>query len=207
MEITRVAALALVPSLCAACGRSCRAEAVVCTRCGRRLAAAEPLLGSGPPGLDKAWSSAPYEGVARDLVAALKFRHLLPVARLMAERIEWLAPAHMLSGTVVPVPPAPPRLRRRGFDPAGELAAALAEVLDAELEPCLARCAGGRQVGRRRAERVGHPPRVYATGAAPRSVLLVDDVLTTGATLTACARALRAVGASRVVAVTFARRL
>jgi len=207
MELADAVAIALVPPLCSSCGRSCRPEGLLCTRCGRRLAAAEPLLGGGPAGLDRAWSSAPYEDVARNLVAALKFRHLLPVAELMAERIEWLAPAHMLSGTVVPVPPAPPRLRRRGFDPAGELAAALAERIDAPLECCLERRGGGRQVGRRRAERVGHPPRVRAAGAAPRSALLVDDVLTTGATLTACAKALRAAGASRVVAVTFARRL
>lgn len=207
MEIPTAVAVALVPPLCAACGRPCRAEAVVCTRCGRRLAAVEPLLGNGPAGLDKAWSSASYEGVARDLVAALKFRRLLSVADLMAERIEWLAPAHMLSGTIVPVPPAPPRLRRRGFDPAGELAAALSERLEAPLEACLERRGSGRQVGRRRAERMGHPPHIRACGTAPRSVLLVDDVLTTGATLTACARALRAAGSSRVVAVTFARRL
>jgi predicted amidophosphoribosyltransferase len=207
MEIAKTVAVALVPPLCAACGRSCRLEAVVCTRCGRRLADAEPLLGNGPAGLDRVWSSAPYEGVARNLVAALKFRRLLPVTDLMAERIEWLAPAHMLSGTIVPVPAALPRLRRRGFDPAGELAAALAERLAAPLETCLERRGGGRQVGRRRAERVGHPPRIHACGAAPRSALLVDDVLTTGATLTACARALRAAGSSRVVAVTFARRL
>ena len=62
--------------------------------------------GSGPPGLDRAWSSAPHEGVARDLVAALKFRRLLPVAGLMAERIQWLAPASLLSGAIVPVPTA-----------------------------------------------------------------------------------------------------
>lgn len=207
MEIVNAVAVALAPPLCAACGRSCRVEAVVCNRCGRRLAAAEPLLSNGPAGLDRAWSSASYEGVARNLVGALKFRRLLPVADLMAERIEWLAPAHMLSGTIVPVPPAPPRLRRRGFDPAGELAAALAERLEAPLEGCLERRGGGRQVGRRRAERVAHPPRIHAAGAAPRSALLVDDVLTTGATLTACAKALRAAGSSRVVAVTFARRL
>jgi ComF family protein len=207
MEILHAVAAGLAPPLCAACGRSCRPEAVVCTRCGRRLAAAEPLLGKGPPGLDRAWSSAPYEGVARNLVAALKFRRLLPVAELMADRIQWLAPAHMLSGAVVPVPAAASRLRRRGFDPAGELAAALAERLQAPLEPCLRRRGAGRQVGRRRVERLGHPPQVHAAGAAPRSVMLVDDVLTTGATLTACAKALRAAGAARVVAVTFARRL
>jgi predicted amidophosphoribosyltransferase len=207
MEILHAVATALAPPLCASCGRSCRPEAIVCSRCGRRLADAEPLLGKGPPGLDRAWSSAPHEGVARSLVAALKFRHLLPVAGLMADRIQWLAPAHMLSGVVVPVPPAPSRLRRRGFDPAGELAAALAERLDSPLESCLVRRGGQRQVGRRRAQRLGQPPRIHAAGTAPRSVLLVDDVLTTGATLTACAQALRAAGAARVVAVTFARRL
>ena len=53
---------------------------------------AEPLRGAGAPGLDRAWSSAPHEGVARDLVTALKFRRLLPVAELMADRIHWLAP-------------------------------------------------------------------------------------------------------------------
>jgi predicted amidophosphoribosyltransferase len=207
MEFLHAVAAGLAPPLCAACGRSCRPEAVVCNRCGRRLAAAEPLLGKGPPGLDRGWSSAPHEGVARDLVAALKFRHLLPVAELMADRIHWLAPAHMLSGAVVPVPPSPARLRRRGFDPAGELGAALAERLHTPLERCLVRRGGRRQVGRRRAERVSHPPRIQPRGAAPRSVLLVDDVLTTGATLTACAAALRSAGAARVVAVTFARRL
>jgi len=207
MGILQAVVTAVAPPLCAVCGRSCRPEAIVCTRCGRRLARAEPLSGKGSPGLDRAWSSAPHEGVARDLVAALKFRRLLPVADLMADRIQWLAPAHMLSGAIVPVPPAPSRLRRRGFDPAGELAAALAERLDSPLEPCLARRGGRRQVGRRRAERLGQPPRIHATGPAPRSVLLIDDVLTTGATMSACAQALRAAGAARVVAVTFARRL
>jgi predicted amidophosphoribosyltransferase len=207
MKLLHAVGAALVPPLCAACGRSCRPEAVVCTRCSRRLASAAPLAGAGPPGLDRVWSSASHEGVARDLVTALKFRRLLPVAGLMAERIHWLAPADLLSGTIVPVPPAPLRLHSRGFDPAGEIAAELAERIDTPLSPCLSRRGGRRQVGKRRAQRIGHPPRIEARGDVPRSVLLLDDVLTTGATLSACARALRAAGAVRVVGVTFARRL
>lgn len=207
MKLLQAAAAAIVPPLCAACGRTCRPEATLCTRCSRRLAEADPLGGSGAPGLDRSWSSAPHEGVARDLVAALKFRRLLPVADLIADRIHWLAPSAILSGTIVSVPTAPLRSALRGFDPAAEIAAALAERTELPLEACLARRGGGRQVGKRRAQRIGHPPVIQARGKVPRSVLLIDDVLTTGATLSSCARALRAAGAIRVVAITFTRRL
>jgi predicted amidophosphoribosyltransferase len=207
MDILHAVVTGVVPPLCAACGRSCRTRSAICSRCGRRLAAAAPLRGGGPGGIDCAWSTAAYEGVARELVVALKLRRLLPVADLMAERIAWLAPGDLLSGSIVPVPSGRWRGLRRGFDPAGEIAGALAERVELPLESCLARKGGGRQVGRPRNRRVGDPPRVYARGAVPGSVLLIDDVLTTGATLTACARALREAGASRVVAITFARRL
>jgi predicted amidophosphoribosyltransferase len=140
-------------------------------------------------------------------VAALKFRRLLPVAELMADRIHWLAPAAVLSGTIVPVPTAPLRSALRGFDPAAEIAAALAPRTELPLSACLARHGGGRQVGKRRAQRIGHPPMIQANGQVPRSVLLIDDVLTTGATLTSCARALRQAGAVRIAAITFTRRL
>ncbi len=207
MKLLHAVATGLVPPLCAACGRTCRPEATLCTRCSRRLASSEPLEGSGAPGLDRAWSSAPHEGAARDLVAALKFRRLLPVADLMADRIQWLAPGTVLSGTLVPVPTAPLRSAIRGFDPAAEIAAALAQRTELPFSSCLARRGGGRQVGKRRAQRIGHPPVIQASGEVPRSVLLIDDVLTTGATLSSCAGALRSAGAIRVAAITFTRRL
>lgn len=207
MKILHVVAEGLLPSLCAACGRSCRPGSAVCTRCGRRLAAVDPLDGAGPPGIDRAWSSAPYEDVARDLVAALKFRRLLPVAGLITDRILWLAPAELLSGTIVPVPTARLRSFARGFDPAAEIAAALADRTSLPLQACLVRQGGGRQVGKRRAQRIGHPPLIRTKGQVPRSALLIDDVLTTGATLSSSARALRSAGAVRIVAITFARRL
>jgi predicted amidophosphoribosyltransferase len=197
----------LAPPLCAACGRGCRLDAVLCAGCARRLEALRPLSGSGPPGLDRVWSSAPHEGVARDLVVALKFRRLLPVAELIARRLECLAPVATLSGAIVPAPTAPLRAMARGFDPAAELAAELARRTGLPAHRALARRGTGRQVGRRRGERLGDPPAIAAVGESPRSVLLVDDVLTTGATLSACARALRGAGAARVAAVTFSRRL
>jgi len=207
MKLLHAVAAGLVPPLCTACGRACRPEAMLCTRCSRRLAGADPLEGSGAPGLDRTWSSAPHGGVARDLVTALKFRRLLPVADLMADRIQWLAPGVLLSGTIVPVPTARLRSFARGFDPAAELAQALAARTDLPISPCLIRRGGGRQVGRRRAERIGHPPLIQARGRAPRSALLIDDVLTTGATLASCASALRQAGSVRVAAITFTRRL
>jgi len=207
MDLVAVASSLLAPPLCAACGRGCRPEAVLCTRCSRALGAARPISAGGPQGVDRVWSSAPHEGVARALVGALKFRRLLPVAAVMAERMHWLVPGHLLGGAVVSVPPAPARLRRRGFDPAGELAAAFASRLDVEPVICLARRGSGHQVGRRRAERIGHPPRIEPIADSPRSVLLIDDVLTTGATLSASAAALRSAGARRVVALTFSRRV
>jgi predicted amidophosphoribosyltransferase len=207
MKLLHTVVAGLVPPTCAACGRGCRHEATLCTRCSRRLAAMDQVEGAGPPGVDCAWSSAPHEGVARDLVAALKFRRLLPVAELAADRIQWLAPGTLLSGTIVPVPTARLRTAARGFDPAAEIAAALAAKTDLPLSTCLRRRGVGRQVGKRRAERIGHPPIVQTHDQVPRSALLIDDVLTTGATLTSCAQALRKAGTIRVAAITFSRRL
>jgi ComF family protein len=176
--------------------------------------APERVVLSGVP----VWAPVAYTGPARDLVRALKFRGAAATADAMAAQIVANMPAELLGAAaagsapagpaLVPVPLHPRRQRRRGYNQAGLIAAALAGRTGLELVDCLARAGpAAPQVGRDRRERRAGPAgsvRVRSA-AAPARALLVDDVATTGATLAACAAALRSAGAVEVAAVTFAR--
>lgn len=207
MDLARSIAAALTPALCPTCGRSSRPPALLCASCERRLAAARPVFTTAPPGVDVTWGSAPHEGVARQMVVALKYRRLVCLATSMAERIADRAPAGLLDGAIVAVPPAPARLRSRGFDPAGEIAHRLARDRGQKPVRCLRRGSQARQVGHDRSERLSQRPQISLRGPVPSQVVLVDDVVTTGATLAACAAALRAGGVEELIAVTFTCRL
>jgi ComF family protein len=196
--------LALVaPPACAVCEEACEVRRRLCDRCERGLRGQAPVL-SAVPGIDATWSAAPYDGTARRLVGSMKFRSRLGLAEDAASIIAGRAPSRLLAGAIVPVPAAPARLRRRGFDAAEAIAVQLAKRTGFPVAPCLSRTQSARQVGRRRAERLVDPPAVQAVSPVPTEAVLVDDVMTTGATLGACAAALRSAGAARVVAVTLA---
>lgn len=205
-------ALAL-PPVCLLCGRECEEERGLCRRCGARALAVPHVTEPGGRGVGVVLAGGAYEGIAGDLVRALKFsRHLRAAdeaAALIERAITRLDPTLLESSPLlVPVPPSPLRWLARGFDSAEEMALALSKRLGLDYRPALRRAHGPRQTGRGRKQRLARPPVVGLADSDMRiagEVLLVDDVFTTGATLTACAKPLRAAGAEKVNAVCIAR--
>ena len=164
----------------------------------RREAAAAPHI---PPGELLAVVRTEGEAAAAPRIAP---GELLPVVRT-----EGAGVARAAGIALVTVPAHPARRRARGFDPAELLARALARRTGLALVAALRRkAAPSRQLGADRETRTAAGRLAFeARGRAPRSAILVDDVHTTGATLSACADALKAAGAQRVVALTWARTL
>jgi ComF family protein len=197
----------LAPPLCVACGADAGRAAPLCQVCRVQMRRA-PATAVADGSL-RCWAAFAYEGPAGALVRALKFGGRLAVADVMAAQIAAQAPPELLGGVLVPVPVHPAHQRRRGLDHCHALARALARRTGLPLAACLEKAGDPRpQVGRGRRARVTGPAGSIAVKAAveaPERALLVDDVITTGATLAACAAALRDGGCEQVAALVYAR--
>jgi len=213
--IWRTFANALLSSLfeppCAACAQRLLRplDGAVCQHCWDSLRHRAPLheRRSGRHAVDWACAVDHYEGRLRDIIHALKYERRRSIARplglLMRER-----GAELLLGVdaVVPVPLHPRRQRERGFNQADDLA----RQLGLPVVPLLKRVrfttsqielpADARHQNVRDAFGLAEAGR-----HAPQIAVLVDDVSTTGATLEACARVLKAGGVKEVRALTAAR--
>jgi predicted amidophosphoribosyltransferase len=227
----------LFPRRCVGCGRgdwpfceACRGRATMlgppgCDRCGRPLE--EEVDGCAdcpPPGV--AWCRAPflYAGPVRTGLLRLKFRglrsHVDAFAPAMVDQLEMVregtayrprggGPSPPAGWTLTWVPLGARRLRVRGFDQAQALAQAIGSLTGLPVRSLLQRVRDTDPQARR-----SGPDRRRALSDAFRArphpfphVLLVDDVLTSGATAAACARAVQAAGAREVGLLTAARSL
>ena len=191
-----------MPALLATSCASCRQPGdVLCRQC--RFAVASSPATIVPGGITAALS---FDGAVRSAVLALKFGNKRAVGAVLAEvLVRRLGLAERGVDRFDLVTWAPTSRRRqvdRGYDQAELLARAVARQLGVPCRRLLYRVHGSPQAGRKRAERLDGPEfRVRRTGRL--RVLVVDDVVTTGATLTAAATALRAAGIDdvRLVAV------
>ena len=228
----RALAEAAWPTRCAVCDAP---GAVLCERCARELPHIDwwgacprcgapwgrvqcsecndvVLAASGRDRLpyDQAASAVILDGAAHAVACVFKDqgeqRLAVPMARLMAACAPpaWSAPGAVVSF----VPASAAALRRSGFDHGALLGQAVADELGVPCAALLARprAADQRRLGRReRAANMAHSLEALPGAAARGPVILVDDVLTTGATLCAGADALRGAGAPAVYGLTFAR--
>jgi ComF family protein len=166
-----------------------------------------------PPPLDACLAACTYAWPWPECIAELKFRgdagRAAPLATLLRSA-PWVEPALENADIVLPMPLAPARLRERGFNQAHEIARRLApRKTDATL--LLRTRETTAQSGLTRAERLRNLGGAFAleplraATVRDRRVVLVDDVMTSGASLFAAARVLRTAGASHVTAIVLAR--
>jgi predicted amidophosphoribosyltransferase len=157
-----------------------------------------------PAGVDRCVALLSYEGAARELVARLKYRNARSSVAWLASAMAALVAGHAFDAVTF-VPTTPARRRERGFDQAELLAAAVARELGMRVTRLLRRGRAVAHTGASAAVRLASDTHIAPRGSAAGSVLLVDDVVTTGATLSGAAGALRAAGASHLVALVAAR--
>ena len=184
----------LLPIECAGCGAPDRS---LCPACARALAV-PPIESLTPAGL-VVRSALPYAGVTRQLVLALKEHNRTDVAAPLAARLAPLLPPAL---TLVAVPSSPLALQRRGYDPVRLLVprrAAYFRSLEVAQAGVAQKSLG---VDERAANRAGALRARWSL--AGLRVAIVDDVVTTGATLDEAARAIRAAGGEVDHAVTLA---
>lgn len=215
----------LYPRRCVGCGRGpwpfcdrCRQRVRVleppwCLRCGSPRAGARVRCPDCPPApISLARAAFRFDGPLRTAVHRLKFAGWRPVARALgvAAAEVWLGSGFRCDlATWVPL--SGRRRAERGFDQAEALARVVARRLEVPVHPLLVRRGGDDALTQARRDRAGRLEamrgRFVARGPVSGSVLIVDDVLTTGATAAACAQALIGAGARRVGVLTAARSL
>lgn len=217
----------LLPNACVSCGclvEESRPDDLVCRKCLARLRSVprgcarcrQPKPPVGPcrycadwPGEFRWAASAVWLGEeARSIVHYMKYRGYSRLCRSAAEVVARLV-SQPQGGVLVPIPLGTKRMRQRGFNQAAELARELGAIWSLPVAERLLRRTRETKTQTKltpeqRVENVEEAFFASAT-AASQGIILIDDVLTTGATLSAAAAALASAGCEEIGAITFAR--
>lgn len=202
----------LFPPKCPFCGHLLEKGLLLCPECQRSL----PWLagGAGEKAVELTGgcvSPLGYEGLVREGIHAFKFRGKSVRGEAFGRLIAQCVQDHGHAADLVSWPSlSPKRLRKRGYDQARLLAEAVGRQLGLEVVRTLDKeerpaQSGLEEAGARRANLLGAYSACAPERVQGKRVLLVDDVVTTGATLSECAKTLRLAGAEEVVCATLAR--
>lgn len=150
-----------------------------------------------------------YKGLAKELVKAYKFNQKREAADIMAEHLNQILPYYSSNPTVTYVPTSGAHIRERGYDHAKLIAKELARLRGYNYATMLVRTSSIKQIGATRKERMTQLKNVLRPTNTKlyknKHILLIDDVVTTGATLEACAKVLKQNGIGDIDAAVFAR--
>ena len=200
----------IFPPRCPNCSAYVERRGTFCAPCMRRLSTVHALARAVEmmAYLDGIWAFAHYREAVRDLLRALKYqkqRSALPALHTLLVAGEDVLDDLPRPLVAVPVPLAPKRQRKRGFNQAEKIFAPWLRMHEISVAPLLVRTRETAPLYEHtRTERQRELRGAFAIAAdadaAGRDILLVDDIMTSGATLTECARTLKRAGARRVYA-------
>jgi ComF family protein len=175
---------------CDLCGKPLISEHGCCLSCRN----------GGNRSFDRVTVLYPYTGKFRPLLAAYKFGKHLALGNFFTEKILEAAGNSMLEkAVIVPVPPRPGKIKATGWDQVEYLVKRLKRGGEVEIRRCLKRLKSKVQKHLSREDRMKNlQGRIVLKSSAPKTALLIDDVMTTGATLDVCAAALKQGGAEKV---------
>lgn len=202
----------LFPPKCVFC-RKVLEEDGVCAECEKRLPRRKnPHIKEGVPFVDELYAPLYYEGYVRSAVLRYKFGGIKCSALEFAKILK-LCIEENLSGKydcITWVPTSKLRLRKRGYDQAQVLAEELGKLLDMPAQKLIKKRLEAKPQSRQatREQRIANiigAFEVKDVSVIEKNILLVDDISTTGSTISECARILKTAGASKVYGITLAK--
>ncbi len=196
-SLCRYDGLGVVPDRCYRC-LAVSKDSEVCRNCRSKSA------------LKHVWVTADYDGTAKEIIRLFKFERAQVAFRIVAEEMAETLPYLRPDTVITYVPTATSRQRLRGYDQSELIAKHIAKIKNAKYMPLFERYGQTRQVGSTKKQRHEQADSVFRLKShhipAASQIIIVDDILTTGASLESTARLLKKTGFKNISGAVFAQK-